>query len=410
MSWTRTFPGTVAPDVAILNGQVHLVSGPSPWTWRTFDAAGTEQRTRTQSLGYYPKTNGHVSVAHDGVRYLYWPLDGEPAVNPAAKPWGNNPTGLSPLGVRAWQAYPDVVVVAGEDVRHDTNAARPTGLWEVHDDGTYVRMDDANRSEPWAGGYVYHAPGGRLVVAESGERGIVGELDGVRVHLWPGQDTKWPRASVEGDLVAICSWGDPGPATRLWVGTVAELLAYAVPPPVLPPVPPELAGRELWCGYFFALSDRYGDNLTAPGNCTVALTETEAARSPWPYFAPPGVAQGPRKIGSLISVPRGEPWPDAAFPTDVLLYDGGNVLPETPSGAITALECYCEPDEPVIAVDARLREWLRRWPAAPVILVGQAYDRNGTETNLQKLCDLQAIPLEIAVDFPQIKGILWFSE
>jgi hypothetical protein len=183
-----------------------------------------------------------------------------------------------------------------------------------------------------------------------------------------------------------------------------------VPPPVLPPVPPELAGRELWCGYFFAVSDRYGDNLAAPGNCTVALTETEAARSPWPYYAPPGIAQGPRKIGSLISVPRGQPWPDPALSTDVLLYDGGSQLPETPSGAITALECYADPDEPVIAVDARLREWLRRWPAAPVILVGQAYDRNGTETNLQKLCDLQAIPLEIAVDFPQIKGILWFSE
>ena len=181
-----------------------------------------------------------------------------------------------------------------------------------------------------------------------------------------------------------------------------------VQPVVLPPVPPSLKGRALWLGYFFALSDRtapgYGDNLTAPGNCTVVLTNAEAARSPWPYYAPLSVGEGPRKIATWHNVPHGQPWPEMR-PTDVALYDGGMTLPAEPSPGITALECYSDPGESAASCEARLRMWLGRYPTAPVILVGQAYTRNGAETDMQKMADLQGVPLRLAASWPQVQGI-----
>jgi hypothetical protein len=178
-------------------------------------------------------------------------------------------------------------------------------------------------------------------------------------------------------------------------------------PVILPIVPPELRDRELWLGYFFAVSDRYGDNLTAPGDCTYCETEAECQRSGKRYFAPPGTGEGPRKIANIVSVDVNTQ-PAAYLAGTLVLWDGG--LPPQPQGTLTGLECYSTPGEPIAMLEANVRAWLASWPGAAVMLIGQAYDRNGAETDRQKLADLQALPLRLAVDFPQIKGILWFSD
>lgn len=412
----RFSPG-VGPDVAIRDGRVHVTFGPSPWTWLTFGLDGTLLDKRQRPTGYYPKTNGVLALAHDGERFLCWNGDTGEVTEPDGLPVGVHATGVSPSGRPFFYRRGDGVFTATGAYCENValpNAYASYGLWECRDDGTCKTWDERYYGVKPAGvgGQVYATTDGRLVVGEGANGGVVGTLDGHPFTLWPGEDTRWPRASHDGTTAAIVAWSDAGPTVRLAIATLDELamLAPEVGPPML--VPPELAGRALWLGYFFALSDRpgYGDNPDAPGNCTVVLTEPEAARSRWPYLAPPGVGAGPRKIASWVNVPRGAPWPVIA-PGDLALYDGGAVLPDAPCPiGITGLEVYSEPGEPLAAADDRLRRWLAAWPKAHVILIGQAYDRNGQERDAQKLLALQALPLQLAVDFPQVRGVLYFSD
>lgn len=415
MSSNLWFQPGVGPDVAIRDGRVHLVYGHQPGVWLQFSFDGAMVSKGIRPIAYYPKTNGAVTLAHDGTRFVAWTPDA-PDVVPPGIPVGVHATGISPNGQQFFYRQGDGVFTQTGAYRGVVALPNPYssyGLWECRDDGTVRTWDECYYGPKPAGvvGQVQTSADGLVVVGE-GAGGVVGTVRGVPFVLWPGEDTKWPRCASDGVHVAICCWGDPGPRVRLWIGTLDELAALVPPPLALPTVPAELAGRELWCGYFFALSDRpgYGDNLTAPGNCTVVLTEPEAARSPWRYFAPPGIGEGPKKIASWVNVARGEAWP-VVPPSVVALYDGGSVLPTSPCPiGVTGLECYCDPAESLAACEARMRQWLTRWPDAPVWLVGQAYTRNGQETNRQKLLDLQALPLRLAVDYPQITAIIWFSD
>ncbi len=412
----RFSPG-VGPDVAVRDGRVSVTFGPQPWTWLTFGLDGTLLDKRQRPVGYYPKTNGVVALAHDGERFLSWDGDTGAVTEPAGLPVGVHATGVSPSGLRFFSRRGDGVFTATGAYCEGVALPNPYasyGLWECRDDGTCLTWDERYYGVKPAdvGGQVYATPDGRLVVGEGAAGGVVGTVDGQPFTLWPGEDTRWPRAAHDGTTAAIVAWSDAGPTVRLAILTLDELRVLAEATPDTPAVPPALEGRRLWLGYFFALSDRpgYGDNLAAPGNCTVVLTEPEAQRSPWPYFAPPGIGDGPLKIGTWVSVPRGSAWP-VVEPGDLALYDGGHVLPDTPCPVgLTGLECYSEPGEPLAVVDDRLRRWLRAWPQARVILIGQAYDRNGLEHDAQKLAALQVLPLQLAVDFPQVAGVFYFSD
>lgn len=214
-----TYPG-VEPDVAIIDDVVHLVYGIQPWTWLTMTLDGKVLSTRLQPTGYFPRTNGVSSVSHDGRFYYHWNEGGSRMLPDS--PWGNCPIDLSPSGVIAHQRWPDVVVGDGTL----PNAARPTGIWEVHDDGSVVMMDQANHAEPWAGGYVHHSQNGRLIIAEGAEGGVVGQLDGRMIlPLWPGEDCQMPRCAANSTHAAVVAWTGVGPKVKVWIGPLTDLVA-----------------------------------------------------------------------------------------------------------------------------------------------------------------------------------------
>lgn len=220
------FSPAVAPDCAIQNDRVHVVYGHQPWTWLELDLDGNLLSRRTQPTGYFPKTNGAVSVAHEGGVYLQWLRDGACFQYSGDHPYGNNPIIVSPSGLIAHQRYPDVIVGNGTYM----NIARPTGLWEMRDDGSFDTWDVcyARPKLPGGVGLSYRTPDRRMEVCE-GESGVVGIFDGAPFHLWPGLDTKWPRCDHDGEHVVIVAWGDPGPQARVWIGTIAELKAQTMP-------------------------------------------------------------------------------------------------------------------------------------------------------------------------------------
>lgn len=227
MSSDLHFSPAVAPDCAIRNARVHIVYGNQPWTWLKLDLDGNLLSRRTQPTGYFPKTNGAVSVAHDGGIYLQWAHGGIITQPTGAHPFGNNPIIVSLDGVIAYQSYPDVFV---GDTRY-VNAARATGLWEIAWNGsTFSTWDHCYYGSKPAGGVglPYHTPEGRMVVCE-GSSGVVGTFDGIPFHIWPGLDTKWPRCDHDGEHVVIVAWGDPGPQARVWIGTIDELKAQTMP-------------------------------------------------------------------------------------------------------------------------------------------------------------------------------------
>lgn len=410
-----TFAPAVGGDVAIRDNRVHLTFGHEPWTWLQLDLDGNLVEKRTQPRAYYPKTNGITSVGHDGERFLAWTLPQDVVVQ-AGTPVGNNAAGISDNGTLFFaRKLPDGSAAFFCDGTRLENEWASNGLWECRDDCTARTFDDvyyAPRPPGW-GGLSYHEPSGTVAVCEGSQGGVVGTVRGVDFAIWRGLEARWPRVATDGTHVAIVAWGMPGPTVRLWIGTLDELAGQVQPEVVLPAVPARLAGRSLWYGYYFAISNREsvgGDNLDAPGNCTVVLEESEAQRSPWPYYAPPGVGEGPRKIADMVSISATDPVPSGLTPGTMCLYDGGSRLPDSPCGEVTGLEMYSDPGESVASCEARMRAWLSRFPTAKVVLVAQSYDRNGLETDEQKLADLQAIPLRLAVDFPQIGGILMFSD
>src|SRR5574343_593825 len=245
----RFSPG-VAPDTAIKDGFVHVVWGQVPMEWVVLTPDGNLVHRTSQRVGYFPKTDGSRVVAHDGDQYIGW-VSGYDAerLNPD-KPWGNNPVGISSQGTVVHQRHPDIC--CGSVVTMP-GAAKPTGLWEVYHNGTAKTMDDCNRTEPWAGGYVHHASTGALVVAEAANGGVVGRANGLPFVLWDGEDCRWPRCATNGTVASVVCWdASQTPASvKVWIGTREELEALAPPQPVLPTVPPELKGRTLWLGYFF---------------------------------------------------------------------------------------------------------------------------------------------------------------
>lgn len=186
-----------------------------------------------------------------------------------------------------------------------------------------------------------------------------------------------------------------------------EPIVITPPPVVYPSIPtlPNLEGRQLWFGYFKCISDQYGDNLTAPGNCVILETQREADRCLVPFFAPVGVGDNnPLKICSWTG-PGNVPCDGLHYidnPKDFgLPLDGVRWL---------GLEAYASIDESVGVVENRFVQFLEAYPNCKVIIIGQAYDRNGTELNNQKLMDLQVLPLWLAAKYDNIEGILEFSD
>lgn len=232
MARTHIFPDGVIADVAIAGGQIHVVYGPKPWFWRVFDLAGELISTETQPIGYMPRTSGVVALAHDGTQFIRWTraapvmFVAPVPVEQVGVPVGNNPTGVSTTGREYFQRASGVFTSDGVRVAD----YKPTGIWESYPDSVKM-MDDCNRTEPWASGYVYHAPTSGLVVAE-GASGVVGRANNIPFELWEGEETRWPRCATDGTHAAVVCWSGK-PNVKVWIGTLAELMDSGSVDPLL---------------------------------------------------------------------------------------------------------------------------------------------------------------------------------
>lgn len=80
-----------------------------------------------------------------------------------------------------------------------------------------------------------------------------------------------------------------------------------------------------------------------------------------------------------------------------------------------ALRCYLGPESPATPQEARrdmlalILDQLHAARPLPVLLVGQAYDRNGVWRDIATLKAIQPIYAFAARAFPQVRGLLWFA-
>jgi len=268
MSRELLFSPGVAPDVAIRDDRVHLVFGHGPWTWLELAFDGELVSRRELPRGYYPKTNGEVSLAHDGERFIRWTRSGvlsEPAGDPRG---GMHCTGISPSGLEffwraADEAYPAKGAYCGDALLPNPYASY--GIWESRDDGTCRTWDECfYTSKPGGAGQTHHSQDGRIWVRECATGGIEGAVDGTPFVLWPGQNTMWPRCAHDGTHAAIVTWRG-GPQVRVWIGTLAELAALGVPE--APAVPQDIAP---FAAHFWAWA--YNNLCVAPENVMTLST------------------------------------------------------------------------------------------------------------------------------------------
>ena len=267
MSCELTFTG-VAPDVAIRDGVVSLVFGPGPWTWLRLSFDGELLDKRTQPVGYYPKTNGAVCLAHDGERFIEWTWPDGLACPAGAPLGGMHDTGITANGQEFFYRSASSGFPVSGAYRGSTPLPNPyasSGLWECRDDGTCKTWDECYYvAKPVGSGQTHHSPDGRVWVREHKDGGIEGAVDGVPFWLWSGAVTMWPRCSSDGMHAVIASWSGVGPTVRVWIGTLAELAALGVPE--VPAVPQDIAP---FAEHFYA--GAYKDpKQQAPNNCTFA--------------------------------------------------------------------------------------------------------------------------------------------
>lgn len=263
------------PDVAIRNGVVSVVAGPVPWQRWRFTLDGVQLSHDTQPVGYFPVTDGAASYAHDGKRYRQWVNDANVAILPHATPTGNRPIGVARTnGVVVHQEKGSPHVYCGSTVTMPY-AEKPTGIWVAREDGTALMADDARLLWPYAGGTCHEV--GPVRASEGPDRGIEGEVSGVRFTLWPRRMTREPRVAVEGDHAAFVCWGDQG--CWLWVGTLEDLAALGIS--VTPPAFPRLAHAALVGGFMVGTYRYGGDNGCRDvfGNAAVVTGEAVAAET-----------------------------------------------------------------------------------------------------------------------------------
>lgn len=427
MSWEVNLGAFPCPDVAVTDTEVWVCATGAPLPLWRFAHDGTRREAlQIDGCGYFPKTNGHTVVYHDGATCRIWRQGA--LEDTGLAPLGNNPSAISPSGVIAWQTGAGVTIDG-----HPVASYRPTGVWALRDDHTLDLMDDCFGAawSPGSGGYAHRiAPGW---VAEAPEGGILVHLDGVTRWLFHRTDTKWPRVSVCGSRVAIVSWGDLG--LRLWSGTfeeVAELPIYQTAV-ILPPAPAHLKG----VGYFFRDSQQYGDNPDAP--CTHSVIVDEPRSLPaepqpdgtvtrmilgLPCLLHEQISQWWELVDAVYVAAEGDAAKletDAALarsimafrglaPKPILGYTGNRLFPTALRGTdLLGVQLYLNRGQG--AADLRTLAAVQYGLVSTrrVALIGMAFDRLGWFTGAE-LAALQPVYWEIACGWPTCEYLLLFSD
>ena len=297
------------------------------------------------------------------------------------------------------------------------------GLIDLSADGDPLYMD-ARRTMENVNGWTFTKPNQR-------NGWIVGQTDPTAIRLAAGDRvfTVIPGAGDDPHLSVL-------PDGRVLVGayTPGGALLAIVDPPYPEGESPAAATVErfdhpFWAGYFWRTSDRHGDNPDAPGNCEFVdePAALERARGPvivdaalvtaasrrWEsvvalWVASSGnVSELESKAALAVNQMRGLNLPRRP----VLGYlDHGRKWERLPVGVDWfGQQLYCEPSESLQAFEARAHERLSWFPSnARLVLVAQAYDRNGAETDEAKMLALQALwpkPID-----SRRTSVLWFSD
>jgi len=422
------------PDVAIRDEIVHVVAGPVPCQWWRYLTDGTLLAHQQIERGYFPVTDGRITLTHNGAgEYLQW-IAGIGFATPIlrhARPDGNRPISIArENGIECHQEFGSLDVFCGSVVVKP-NGRKPTGIWRTQPNGLPLMADDVRKLWPYAAGTCDEVDGIRV---SEGESGIEGEVDGKRFSLWPGRSTKEPRIATEGQDVAIVCWGDQG--CWLWLGTRAELAALGVSV-TLPPL-----GRSIEVGYFYRDTSAVqygGDNPAAP--CTVSVIIDPLGLPAEPFEGKPikmivdpaclfTMADHPewwdRWVGVYLTAEGSEVLLERKADTvrmmlerlglpekPLLSYTADKIFPNSLGvGDIIGVQAYGHvAGEPNESIYARVAAQLQTVRHRRVALVAQAYDRaNPAYWTNDRLAALQPLWWQICREFSNIEYLPLFSD
>lgn len=197
----------------------------------------------------------------------------------------------------------------------------------------------------------------------------------------------------------------------------------------------------LHVGYFFKYSTQYGDNPSAPGNVSIVNDPGAAQRAVGriiPSTDPAVLAVAATRWHDVVGIyvadeTQSSPAPLEALAAAAILWMKAKGLPRRPLISYSAanrwpalrnidwtgVQLYADPAEDPGTWDAALSVFGRQFnqwidtipPPRPIVLICQAYARNGTWTNPETLTALQALFNELArVHSHRVRLVALFSD
>lgn len=297
--------------------------------------------------------------------------------------------------------------------------------------GRIVFGDDTYGPKP-------HAP--RLFEwTDLGDGLFVGQGDAGGVLLWDGTHhrvleptttglCRFIRARRDGNTVSIAWWGYNGAVTTCVWASVDDLRQLPIETVSGPTAPVRLDRPVWWLPYHVTRHgvstdcDFHAEILT-DGQDPAARQHTRLLIPDWNH---PQLDQIPRdQILALFTVVDHTDWNVARQRADALgvpmmvYYDSHEAFPVHRLSEFqfrrgwdwVSPMLYSHPGEPPDQFALRSRElvWSAEPATSPIVLTVQMYDRNGLETDLHKMSQIQSLWATLANDYPAVIGIAPFA-
>lgn len=218
----------------------------------------------------------------------------------------------------------------------------------------------------------------------------------------------------------------PGDLVKRVLDRTAPRVPIAHPKPFPTPAPVPTISQPVWLGYFYSWSDRYGDNAHAPGNVAVIVEPAVVGRCPlamiispnciddavphWNRVAAVFVEGDPTTLPGMVSDAKRAMAGRSLLAKPVLALRDGWPPVAVPGADWIGVECYCDPTENSATFQLRIEHALATLPDQPIALIGEAYDRNHTETDIAKVAVIQDLWAHWAHMDRRILSVLLFSD
>jgi len=263
------------------------------------------------------------------------------------------------------------------------------------------------------------ALGRRLVLQADGTR--KSETEPIVVHNYVGASGASDVIVVGNDFV-LASNDPKGRMEVRWVpvDSPREKLVkqYAIDP--LP--------RPIWTGYVYAMSDKYGDNPTAPGNMQCVIEKDAVIRAvalgmkigvpaDLLHLVPANQLVSVSASGGTIEELEADIKKCQARRTElglqcpIVAYLDKDDWPRLPNPQPDWYnpQAYCKLGEDFGAFKARIQRVMAKFPKDKgIVLMCQAYNTNKLHT--EDLLPLQYVYPEMAREDARVVGIIWFSD